>query len=338
MIKRIILSLTAISCLWLVFIWAKYHFFYTSYSQKEISSIFEKEKLKAPVYDSIDLRGYSVHYLTNKANDEVTPNQETGKRKPYLFLIHDSGKNSNYFLNYFKNKELNKVFHIIAVDRIGFGKTYLTKSENENSVFAREEKEFGDKADYVTSIMANEILKKEGQHLEEVRIVTTGCSGLLGLKEYSWANLSVVKVFMFYPETEPRFFGSVFFSKLISSPLLSFVFPRAFVSKQKDLLLLDSSKGKDRKMLKENAKTSENKVINSEGSMYSGASTAKEFKSIFFVVPNNKTKEQVEEMIGSNNFYVEDAEKKNIYTNPEFVLEKILINDAYTLNFNRIKR
>ncbi|WP_261512869.1 hypothetical protein [Chryseobacterium paludis] len=329
MFKKIIFGIIAFLLVWILFIWGKYYFFYPSYSQEDINTIFKKENLKAPVYDSINIRGYSIHYLTNKANDDVITNQETRKKKPYLFLIHDSGKNSGYFLDYFKNKEINKIFHIIAVDRIGFGKSHFIKSESED------QKEFGEDLDYVTSVMPKEILKNEGQHLEEVRIVTNGCAGLLGLKAYNWADLTYVKVFMFYPETEPRFFGSIFFSKLISSPFLSFLFPRDFVSKHQDLLLMDDSKGQGRKTLFENAKISENKGISSDGPMFPAG---KGFKSIFFIVANKKAKEQTENIIETNNFLVEEADKKNIYKDPGFVLDKILLNDFYTLDFNRIRR
>lgn len=329
MFKKIIFGFIAFVLVWILFIWAKYYIFYPSYSQEDINTIFKKENLKAPVYDSINLRGYSIHYLTNKANDNAVSNQETNKKKPYLFLIHDSGKNSGYFLDYFKNKEINKIFHIIAVDNIGFGETHFIKSESED------QNEFGKDLDYVASVMTKEILKNEGQYLEEVRIVTTGCAGLAGLKAYSWADLTNVKVFMFYPETEPRFFGSIFFSKLISSPFLSFLFPRPFVSKQEDLLLMDKSKGEERKTLFEGAKISENKGINSDGPMFPAG---KGFKSIFFMVADKKAKERIENIIETNNFLVEEVDKKNIYTSPDFVLDKILLNDYYTLDFNRIKR
>jgi hypothetical protein len=329
MFKKIIFGFIAFVLVWILFIWAKYYIFYPSYSQEDINTIFKKENLKAPVYDSINLRGYSIHYLTNKANDNAVSNQETNKKKPYLFLIHDSGKNSGYFLDYFKNKEINKIFHIIAVDKIGFGETHFIKSESED------QNEFGKDLDYVASVMTKEILKNEGQYLEEVRIVTTGCAGLAGLKAYSWADLTNVKVFMFYPETEPRFFGSIFFSKLISSPFLSFLFPRPFVSKQEDLLLMDKSKGEERKTLFEGAKISENKGINSDGPMFPAG---KGFKSIFFMVADKKAKERIENIIETNNFLVEEVDKKNIYTSPDFVLDKILLNDFYTLDFNRIKR
>lgn len=329
MFKKIIFGIVALLLVWILFIWAKYYFINPSYSQEEIDSIFKKENLKAPVYDSINLRGYSIHYLTNKANDNVVSNQETNKKKPYLFLMHDSGKNSSYFLDYFKNKEINKIFHVIAVDRIGFGKTNFIKSESED------QNEFGEDLNYVTSVMAKEILKNEGQYLEEVRIVTTGCAGLVGLKAYNWADLPFVKIFMFYPETEPRFFGSIFFSKLISSPFLSFLFPRDFVSKHQDLLLMDDSKEEGRKTLFENAKISENKGISSDGPMFPAG---KGFKSIFFMVADKRAKERIESIIETNNFLVEKVDKKDIYKNPEFVLDKILLNDFYTLDFNRIKR
>lgn len=339
MLKKITLGILAFFFIWIVFIWTKYHFLYTSYSQEEINNIFKKENLKAPVYDSIHLRGYTIRYLTNRGNENVSPNPATGRKKPYLFLMHDSGKNSGYFLDYFKNKDINKIFHVIAVDRIGFGGTYLPKREsNGNEILPMEKEEFGEKADYVSSIIPKEILKQERQHIEEVRIVANGCSGLLGAEAFNWMDLSIVKSFMFYPETEPRFIGSVLFSKLISNPVISFLFPRAFVSKQKDLLLLDDMKGKGRERLIDNAKYSEDKNFEREENLYSGHYGGKKLKSLFFMMSDKNKKEKVEKMIGTGQFSVQVIDKVDIYTQPQFVLDKILANEIYTLDINQIKK
>lgn len=98
---------------------------------------------------------------------------------------------------------------------------------------------------------------------------------------------------------------------------------------------MDKSKGEERKTLFEGAKISENKGINSDGPMFPAG---KGFKSIFFMVADKKAKERIENIIETNNFLVEEVDKKNIYTSPDFVLDKILLNDFYTLDFNRIKR
>ncbi|BAP32785.1 uncharacterized protein CHSO_3748 [Chryseobacterium sp. StRB126] len=339
MLKKITLGILAFILIWIAFIWTKYHFSYPDYSQEDINNIFKKENLKAPVYDSINLRGYSIRYLTNRGNENVAPNPETGRKKPYLFLVHDSGKNSGYFLDYFKNKDINTIFHVIAVDRIGFGGTHLPKREsNGNEIFPMEKEEFGEKADYVTSIIPSEILKQERQHIEEVRIVTNGCSGLLGAKAFNWMSLSVVKAFMFYPETEPRFIGSMAFSKLISSPVLSFLFPRAFVNKHKDLLLIDDMRGKDRKSLIDNAKYSEDKNFEREENLYYKRNEGKRLKSLFFMMSDESKKKQTEKMIGTGQFSVQTIDKVDIYTQPQFVFDKILANEIYTMDINQIKK
>jgi len=313
-----------------VFIWCKFHFFTKVYTQEEIDQEFAALKMDAPLYDSVNIRGYSIKYISNKKNYSVK-GDEFGKKKPYLVLLHNSDKNAGYFIDYFKNKTLNQKFHIIAIDRIGFGNSTFKKPTQKNSLFQQEEKEFGKMAEYATGVAVKEILDAEGQYMEEVRIVADGSGGMAGLQAYLYKSLSFSKVFLFDPEINDRFFLSKIWSKVIISPVISGIFPRAFVSKQHDLLLADNHRGKEFAKLIKNVQSSENREATDNSYMY-----PKGFKSVFFFGLSDKQQRRITEISGKSNFVFQENDL-NIYSSPEKVFSTILANDIYTLPFNRIR-
>lgn len=328
--KSVLYFVLATIFAWYIFIWCKFHFFNKVYTSDEIKKEFATLKLEAPLYDSINIRGYSIKYITNKKNYSVK-GDEFGKKKPYLVLLHNSDKNAGYFLDYFKNKALNQKFHILAIDRIGFGNSNFKKPEQKNSLFQQEEKEFGNMADYASGITVKEILNAEGQYMEEVRIVADGSGGMAGLQAYLYENISFSKVFLFDPDLSDRFLLSKVLSKIIISPVIAGAFPRAYVSKQHDLLLADENKAKAFEKLIKNVQSCENREASNNGYMYS-----KGFKSVFFFGLSKKEQDRVQTISGKTNF-VFDANYVNIYTSPDEVLKTIIANDIYTLPFNRIK-
>ncbi|MDR6969570.1 hypothetical protein J2X31_003603 [Flavobacterium arsenatis] len=330
--KKLILITLGLLTLWFLFIWIRYDFFYSNLTQDEIDKVFTYEKMKTPEFDSINLRGYSIKYLTNKKNRD-TEYDQNNKRKPYLVLLHSSGKNATYFLDYFRNKEIQDKFHIIAIDRLGFGKTTFNKPEDRDYIFEQEKEEFGNMADYVSGSMVHHILENEGHHLEEVRIVSEGNSGIIGLEAYRFEYLSFSKVFLFNSSLQKRFLISKIFSKMITSNLVSPLFPRAFVSKHQDLLLLDKSKETGFDWLINFGKDVENDENKDRGYMYH--SKGKMFKSIFFIGINSNGEKRVKSISGDSNFIFE-SKGFNIYKNPDKTLKSIIDADAYTLDFNRI--
>jgi len=313
-----------------VFIWCKFHFFKKVYTQEEINKEFAALKIDAPLYDSVNIRGYSIKYISNKKNYSVK-GDEFGKKKPYLVLLHNSDKNAGYFIDYFKNKTLNQKFHIIAIDRIGFGNSTFKKPETEGTLFQQEKKEFGNMADYASGISVKDVLDAEGQYMEEVRIVADGSGGMAGLTAYLYKSLSFSKVFLFDPEIHDRFFLSKIFSKIVISPVLSPTFPRAYVSKHHDLLLADDYRGKEFAKLIKNVQSSENREATENSYMY-----PKGFKSVFFFGLSDKEQLSITEISGKSNFVFQENDL-NIYSSPEKVLKTILANDIYTLTFNRIR-
>jgi hypothetical protein len=315
---------------WYVFIWCKFHFFNKAISQEEINKEFAVLKMQAPLYDSVYIRGYSIKYISNKKNFSEKGDQ-FGKKKPYLVLLHNSDKNAGYFLDYFKNKALNTKFHIIAVDRIGFGNTSFKKSDQKNSLFQQEEKEFGKMADYASGTAVKEILNAEGQYMEEVRIIADGSGGMAGLQAYLYESLSFSKVFLFYPDLSSRFLVSKVFSKIMVSPIVAWSFPKAYTSKHNDLLLADQNKRDNFEKLIKNVQFSENREGKENGYMY-----PKGFKSVFFLGLSKNEQERIAKISGEKNFVFQTSDA-NIYSSPENVLKTILNNDIYTLPFNRIK-
>ena len=330
MIRKIFYILIVGLFTWYLFIWCKYSAFNKVYSQQEIDKEFTALQMDAPLYDSINIRGYSIKYISNKKNYSEK-GDVYGKKKPYLVLLHDNNKNAGAFLNYFKDRELSKKFHILAIDRVGFGNSSFNKPEKETNLFQQEHEEFGKMADYASSVAVSEILKNEGHYLEEVRIIANGSGAITGLQSYLYESLSFSKVFLFDGTFSERFLLSKIFSKMIVSRLVAPAFPRAFVSKHHDLLLTDEKKGTDFENIIQNAKSLEDKETESEGYMYRNG-----FRSVFFFGLDKSQTERIKNTSGKKNFIFADSDI-NIYKSPEEVLKTILANDIYTLGFNRIR-
>ena len=174
-------------------------------------------------------------------------------------------------------------------------------------------------------------MNAEGQYMEEVRIVADGSGGMAGLQAYLYKNISFSKVFLFGPDLSGRFLLSKVFSKIIISPVIAGVFPRAYVSKQHDLLLADENKGKGFEKLIKNVQSCENSEASNNGYMY-----PKGFKSVFFFSLSKKEQDRVQKISGKKNFMFA-TNHVNIYTSPDEVYKTIIANDIYTLLFNRIK-
>ena len=111
---------------------------------------------------------------------------------------------------------------------------------------------------------------------------------------------------------------------------ISFLFPRAFVNKHRDLIMLDEPKDRKENNTLSNAKYSEDQA--NEG--YSNLN----LKSVFFITDSENKKEKLRKYIGNDkNFIIDIENKEDIYTNPEFVDKIIIKNDVYNHFFNRIK-
>lgn len=344
--KKIALSISVILIVWMGFIWSKYSFFYKNYSQEEINEIFKNEHVEAPVYDSIYVRGYQIYYLTNKKNKYTTKKEY---KKPYLLLMHDSGDNSSHFIEYFKNKKLNELFHIIAPDRIGFGKTHLVPKEErryKSSYISREDKEFGTEQDFISSVFPKRILDEEWHYIDEIRMVYNGYTSILGFQAYKNEYLSFNKMILFNPKFGDRFTISKYYSKFVNLPYVNLLFPRPYLNKHKDLLYIDDIRKNKLKSSLEFAKDIEDERNNNENMIYTKKPDGtKEYikprrkaKFIFLKINNENSKEDIEEYVNSKKYFVFDKiEKRDFYSSPEFVLKEILKTNNYTENYRKIK-
>lgn len=324
----------AIVIVWFVFIWVKYHFAYKNPSIEEIQEEFRKENLTAPEEDSIQMRGYSIHYLTNNLNDNVE-GDELGYKNPYLVLLHDAGKNSTNFLEYFKDRELNQKFHIIAIDRIGFGKSHFIEAAEDEEVDYNyyEKKEFGEMADVVTRSMVAEILDDERHHFEEVRIVSEGKSAMAGILGYQSKYLSFSKLMMFNGSYSGRFFTGKLLSNLVSA--FSFLFPRPFVSKHKDLIFLDKFKENEKfENLIDFGDYAKKSEMESQGFIYKSEKT--EFEPWFFYGTSKSDKKRIRSVVGEN-AYIFEKESFDVYKNPQKLMDKIRRANRYTMSIHWIE-
>lgn len=331
--KKYLIILGGLLAAWFIYVWGSYHFFYKNPTMEEIQQNFAKDHLKAPELDSIKMRGYSIKFLTNNLNDNEK-GDELGYKKPYLILLHDSGKNSTYFLDYFKNKELNKKLHIIAVDRPGFGKSTFIKPDpdNRDDFNYREKEEFGDKMDVVTRMLVHEILDNEGHHLEEVRIISEGNAALAGLLGYQNEYIGFSKLMMMNGKFSERFFLSRWFSKAVSA--FSFLFPRAYVSKQKDLKFIDKFKSKEEfDNLIDLGVHAKNREDESEGYIYRSENT--EFQSMFFHGISKGDEKRIKKVVDPK-YYIYENEGFDVYKNPDKLLEKIKEGNRYMMSIHWI--
>ncbi|MCF6132917.1 alpha/beta fold hydrolase [Flavobacterium wongokense] len=85
---------------------------------KETKTFFKTSKT-AYVDSSIDINGYTIHYI------------ETGKKDAStLFFVHGSPGSWDAYKDYLKDSLLLSKYRMIAIDRIGFGYSNFGKAEN----------------------------------------------------------------------------------------------------------------------------------------------------------------------------------------------------------------
>ena len=293
MAKKIICGILLSIILWLAFVWCKYLFFQKDYSQEQVNTTFNKLGLQPPQFDSVHLGNKQIFYLTNNLNEQ------SSAEKPYLFLLNDSGKSSTFFLRYFKDTNISSNYHLIAIDRIGFGKTISEENLDYNTHINLFQKSI------------QNILKKEDYNNQPLNFISSGSSGMAGILAYDAVPSNHTKSFIFYPKIDPRFIASKGLSKLIIS--LDFLFPKGFVKKQKDFLFWDILRDEDQLKWFMKAKHSEDEIRKTE----------KDYKGIYFMVTNKWFENKINEITKSKNFAVEAIKRRSIYRQPTFVQEEI---------------
>ncbi len=299
MLKRILVWTLIFFVGWLAFLWIKYTFFNKVYSQPEINSIFAEESLTPPEYDSVNSDGYQIYYLSNKKK------VQNEAKKPFLILLHDSGKNSGHFLRYFKNQDFNKNFRIIALDRVGFGKTRI--------LFPAKDSILNPKNQLVSQHFLEDVLKNEGYQDEEVRILSTGSAAMAGLKAYLGVASPKVRVLMFYPKIDPRFFASRWISECIAQSPIKAIFPSGYINKHKDLLFWDQVRNEERNQWFKLARMKEMEIRKEKP----------DYSAMCFFVTHSSFESKINEIAGKNFFKTHEVKRRSIFRNPEFVYQEM---------------
>lgn len=305
MLKRILVWTLTFFVGWIAFLWIKYTFFNKVYSQPEINSIFNNESLTPPEYDSVTSDGYQIYYLSNKKQA-----QANHAKKPFLILLHDSGKNSGHFLRYFKNPDFNKNFRIIAMDRVGFGKTRI--------LFPAKDSILNHNNQLISQHFLKDVLKNEGYQDEEVRILSTGSASMAGLKAYLGISSPKVKVLMFYPKIDPRFIASRWISECISQSPLKILFPTTYINKHKDLLFWDKVRNEERNQWFRLARMRELELRKEKP----------DYSAMCFFVTHSSFESKINEIAGKNFFKTHEVKRRSIYRKPEFVYQEMQLCNA----------
>lgn len=96
------------------------------FTDKEISEHYKSRKV-CPVFDTNSFLDYKIHYAKIISNDSL----------PYLIFVHGAPGAWYGFLNFMDDSLLQKKFNMIAVDRIGYGKSNYGKQELNTALQAR---------------------------------------------------------------------------------------------------------------------------------------------------------------------------------------------------------
>ncbi len=169
------------------------------YTDSELAKIFENKTLK-PQYKWAEYADMKMHYAAI-GNDSL----------PILLLVHGAPGAWYLFLNQFLDTAYTNNYKIIAVDRLGYGKSGYGKAETSTLV--------------QTKLIA-EVIKKE---YYGKKIIALGRSygapivGLLAVKNPEY----FAKVIMISPVIDPNNEKFYWFSKLGKFKTIQFLLPKA---------------------------------------------------------------------------------------------------------------
>lgn len=203
-------------------------------TQEEIQQIFDDLSVVTPTYDSISFKGSNINYLTNKRNDRV----DNKDKKPYIVFLHDSGKHSSDFIEYFKDPDFSNNFHLIAIDRPGFGYSHPLSDVNDEYQTTPPEPEI-DTTNHVFNNMAlvDDILDNENEHLNGVSVIAHGDACLYAVGAYTHMNLPLNQIHLFSPQLTHINKVNLLLKKISVSQFISWSLPNAFVNKNKEIIL-----------------------------------------------------------------------------------------------------
>jgi len=203
-------------------------------TQVQIQKIFNNLDVITPTYDSISLRGFNIIYLTNNRNDALGEKD----KKPYIVFLHDSGKNSSNFLDYFKNPKLSNNFHLIAIDRPGFGLSHPLSEVHDIYQTTKPKTEIDSTTHMFNNIsLVDDVLENENEYLNGVRVIAHGNSCLYAVGSYTHMPLSSNRIHLFSPKFTHLNKIDLLFKKVLVSNFISWTLPNSFINKNKEIIL-----------------------------------------------------------------------------------------------------
>jgi pimeloyl-ACP methyl ester carboxylesterase len=104
------------------------------YTDKELATHFEHEQLK-PVYKKIKFQDHSLHYAVIAKSDTL----------PLLVFVHGAPGAWYGYLNLMDDTILQQKFKLVAIDRLGYGKSNYGKAETSTEIQALALKEIIEK-------------------------------------------------------------------------------------------------------------------------------------------------------------------------------------------------
>lgn len=336
-VKKIGWGLGALVLLSYGFVWCKYDWMYEAYNPEKVELLFEAKQQRAPVYDTLRVSNFNIGYLSNKRELYIEDYDYLGGvRNPYLVLIPRNGDTVSSLLPYFLDEELTSKFHLIAIDRIGFGGSKVGKnSQGEPYGYYDTQEAFEEHAMYASSIMLEQVVKREGKHLDEGRFILSGPTAAMGLGAAYSTYLSSDKYLLIDANLTERFKGSQWYSQFVVSRIGRLIFPEIYVSKQQDLLLNDRVLARYSDSWLAGIQQTEEEENTNEYSMYKGASEAGMGKLLFFTGLSQADKKKVSQLTNEKAWESKDY-PVDPYS-PQDVMKVLKNMDAYTLDFNRIK-
>ncbi|MGG5577233.1 hypothetical protein ACPDHL_07825 [Myroides sp. C15-4] len=337
-VKKIGLGIGGLLLLCYLYTWCKYDFFYQEYDPVKMEQQFKDKKLRVPIYDTLRVSNLKIGYLSNKRERYVEGYDYLGGvRNPYLILIPENGDNITRFLPYFLDEELMSKYHIIAIDRIGFGGSKVGKNANgEPFGYYDNRKSFEESAIYALLSMADRITDSEGKYLDEGRVIFGGSTAVVGLGAAYNTSLSSNKTLLLNANLTPRWMGSKGYSTFVVSGIGRAFFPANYVSKHQDLIFADQVLDNYMTNWIEGVKYTEDTENNNVYSMYQSASEGGMSKVLFFTGLSKSDTKKVNDLTGGGNFGLFEP-SVDLYQ-PQEVMKVLKEADRYTLEFNRISK
>ena len=170
------------------------------YTDKEINEHY-KSRVVCPVFETHSFLDYKIHYAKIIIHDTL----------PYLIFVHGAPGAWYGFLNLMDDSLLQQKFNIIAVDRVGYGKSNYGKQEVNTALQAR---------------CIHEVIKKENKHHRPVTLLGRSYGAPICAKICINYFDEVNHLVMVSPVIDPTKEKFYWFSKLGKRKLIQLMLPK----------------------------------------------------------------------------------------------------------------